>query len=379
MEFQGIEDSIVGLQYERKPYITIIGVGGGGTNAVNHMFNKGIQDVSYVVCNTDQQDLRHSPIQTKVLMGQTGLGAGAKPEVAKKAVDEALPRIEQILKGDDTKMVFVAAGMGGGTGTGAAPTIAATARNMGILTVGIVTLPFKFEGKRKGKQALDGVYEMSKSVDALIVISNEKVIKVNPDDDIQKAFDSVDDVLTVAAKGIAEIITVPGYMNVDFADVETTLKNSGVALMNIGLGEGENRIQAAIDNAVKSPLLDHFNVKESKKILINIACSKQKPIRTGELNQVNEFMENMYAKDEVDVITGLSYDDSLNDQVRLTIIATGFSNDAFIDAKKDFEQVTAPTPKPIEKDDFAALLEKLNDPDVVKELQTTPAYERFSK
>ena len=261
--------------------IKVIGVGGGGGNAVNHMFRQGIADVSFVVCNTDDQALKRSPVSRQILLGE-GLGAGGRPEVARQAVEASLPKIEQLLQ-DNTKMVFITAGMGGGTGTGAAPVIAKVAHDLGILTVGIVTIPFAFEGKRKIDQALEGVRQMSQHVDAILVVNNEKLRQIYPDLELSNAFAKADDVLAEAAKGIAEIITIDGYINVDFADVNTIMKDGGVAIMNTGYAEGEHRITNAILDALHSPLLNNNDVHESKKILLNIYCSTTNQIRMEEI------------------------------------------------------------------------------------------------
>ena len=236
--------------------IKVIGVGGGGGNAVNYMFNQGIKDVTFAVCNTDYQDLRRSPIPIKIQLGDKGLGAGNIPEVAREAALEPMDKIEELLD-DSTKMVFITAGMGGGTGTGAAPVIAEIAKNKSILTVGIVTIPFEFEGEKKIQKALNGVREMSKHVDALLVINNERLIDIFPDLKMSTAFAKADNILTDAAKGIAEIITIPGYINVDFADVQTILKEGGFAIMNTGFANGEKRVSKAIHDALNSPLLDY--------------------------------------------------------------------------------------------------------------------------
>lgn len=309
---------------EMSPIIKVIGVGGGGGNAVNHMYRQGIHDVGFVLCNTDYQAILDSPIQTKIQLGANiteGLGAGNKPEKARIAAMESLHEIEQVLQ-ENTKMVFITAGMGGGTGTGAAPIVAKAAKDLGILTVGIVTIPFLFEGKKKIAQALEGVEEMSKHVDALLVINNEKLREIYPDFELSNAFAKADDVLTSAAKGIAEIITVTGYTNVDFADVNTIMKDGGVAIMNSGYASGEKRISQAIQNALESPLLNNNDVRNAKKILLSIYSSKTNQIKMEEVGEIHEFMEKM--GDDIEVIWGATFDDSLGDEVKITIIATGF-------------------------------------------------------
>lgn len=258
---------------EKQPtIIKVVGVGGGGGNAVNHMFNAGIRDVSYLICNTDQQVLFASPIPDKLQLGPEtthGLGAGNKPAVAAQAAEESEADIRRAL-GDSTKMVFITAGMGGGTGTGAAPVIARIARSMDILTVGIVTIPFSWEGAVKINQAMDGVDEISKNVDALLVINNDLLSTIYPDLTVMNGFKKADDTLCTAAKSIAEIITIPGYINLDFADVKTVLKDGGVAVMSAGFAKGRNRVIDAMNDALRSPLLNNNDVFQASKILFNI-------------------------------------------------------------------------------------------------------------
>ena len=254
---------------ENNTIIKVIGVGGGGGNAVNHMYREGIHDVSFVLCNTDNQALNDSPVPVLLQLGTEGLGAGNKPAKARQAAEESLDAIKNMLS-DGTKMTFITAGMGGGTGTGAAPVIARVSKELGILTVGIVTIPFRFEGKRKIDQALDGVEEMAKHVDALLVINNERLRKIYPDLTVLDAFGKADDTLSVAAKSIAEIITNHGLINLDFNDVKTVLKDGGVAIMSTGYGEGEGRVKQAIADALNSPLLNDNDVFNAKKILFGI-------------------------------------------------------------------------------------------------------------
>ena len=273
--------------------IKVIGVGGGGGNAVNHMYREGIHDVSFVLCNTDAQALNDSPVPVHLQLGKEGLGAGNRPEKARAAAEESLDDIKNVLS-DGTRMAFITAGMGGGTGTGAAPVIARISKEMGILTVGIVTIPFRFEGDRKIDQALDGVEEMSKHVDALLVINNERLREIYPELTVLDAFGKADDTLSVAAKSIAEIITVHGLINLDFNDVKTVLKDGGVAIMSTGYGEGEGRVKKAIDDALNSPLLNENDVFNSKKILLSISFSGGKDgkesLMMEEMNDVNDFM-----------------------------------------------------------------------------------------
>lgn len=300
--------------------IKVIGVGGGGGNAVNHMYRQGITDVTFVVCNTDNQALVNSPVPTKIQLGE-GLGAGGKPEVARLAAEDAILEIQHILK-DNTKMVFITAGMGGGTGTGASPIVAKAAHDMDILTVGIVTIPFAFEGKMKIRQALEGVATLSEHVDAILVINNEKLKEIYPDLELSNAFAKADDVLTNAAKAIAEIITVGGYINTDFADVYSILKDGNVAIMNTGFASGENRITKAIEDALNSPLLNSSDVSGASKILLSLYCSTTNQIRMEEVDQIHEFMSKV--GEDVQVIWGATFDDSLKENVKITLIATGF-------------------------------------------------------
>ncbi len=305
--------------------IKVIGVGGGGGNAVNHMYRQGIADVSFVVCNTDNQALIKSPIPTKIQLGidtTSGLGAGGNPEVARRAAEESIEKIEELLH-DNTKMVFITAGMGGGTGTGASPIVAKAAHDLGILTVAIVTIPFAFEGNLKIKQALEGVAALSEHVDAILVINNEKLKEIYPDLELANAFAKADDVLTNAAKGIAEIITVTGYINTDFADVYTIMKDGNVAIMNTGYASGDNRITKAIEDALNSPLLNTNDVNGASKVLLSLYCSTTNPIKMEEVQQIHDFMTKV--GDDVVVIWGATYDDNLGDNVKITLIATGFN------------------------------------------------------
>ena len=276
--------------------IKVIGVGGGGGNAVNHMYREGIHDVTFVLCNTDAQALNDSPVPVHLQLGSEGLGAGNKPERARQAAEESIEDIKNMLN-DGTRMAFITAGMGGGTGTGAAPVIARISKEMGILTVGIVTIPFRFEGAKKIDQALDGVEEMSKHVDALLVINNERLREIYPDLSLTAAFGKADDTLSVAAKSIAEIITVHGLINLDFNDVKTVLKDGGVAIMSTGYGEGEDRVKKAIEDALHSPLLNDNDVFNSKKILLSIAFNEEKSSNDNfmmeEMNYVNDFMDTL--------------------------------------------------------------------------------------
>lgn len=318
-----------GAPEKENTIIKVIGVGGGGGNAVNHMYREGIHDVSFVVCNTDIQALNDSPVPMKLQLGNEGLGAGNKPEKARQAAEESINDITAMLS-DGTKMTFITAGMGGGTGTGAAPVIARVSKELDILTVGIVTIPFRFEGKKKINQALDGVEEMAKHVDALLVINNERLRKIYPDLTVLDAFGKADDTLSVAAKSIAEIITNHGLINLDFNDVKTVLKDGGVAIMSTGYGEGEGRVKQAIQDALNSPLLNDNDIFNSKKILLSINFSKDSnkdnPAAGGlmmeEMNEVNDFMEQFGS--DFEIKWGIGLDPDLGNKVKVTILATGF-------------------------------------------------------
>ncbi len=313
---------------KEKSIIKVVGVGGGGGNAVNHMYREGIHDVTFVLCNTDNQALNDSPVPVHLQLGKEGLGAGNKPEKARAAAEESLDDIKNMLN-DGTRMAFITAGMGGGTGTGAAPVIARVSKELGILTVGIVTIPFRFEGDRKIDQALDGVEEMNKHVDALLVINNERLREIYPELTVLDAFGKADDTLSIAAKSIAEIITVHGLINLDFNDVKTVLKDGGVAIMSTGYGEGEGRVKKAIDDALNSPLLNENDVFNSKKILLSISFAGNKDgtgsLMMEEMNDVNDFMAKF--GNDFEIKWGLAVDPELGKKVKVTILATGFGID----------------------------------------------------
>lgn len=314
-------------EIEFKKIIKVIGVGGGGNNAINHMYNQNIKGVSFVVCNTDLQALRASDVPTKVLLGPNithGLGAGNIPEKAKLAAEESTEEIGKLFD-DETKMVFITAGMGGGTGTGAAPVVAKIAREHGVLTIGIVTIPFLFEGEKKILKALNGAEEMSKYVDALLIINNERLTEIYSELDFLNAFGKADDTLSTAARSISELITCEGRINLDFNDVKTTLENGGVAIISSGYGEGERRMTKAIEDALNSPLLKNRDVYGSKRILVNIYFSHnaEQKFVMSEVNEMREFMCNFAP--EVDVIWGVAFDDTLGEKVKVTILASGFN------------------------------------------------------
>ena len=305
--------------------IKVIGVGGGGSNAVKNMYREGIHDVTFVLCNTDRQALASSDIPVKIQLGREttkGLGAGNDPEVARLAAEESIEDIRALFQ-DETQMVFITAGMGGGTGTGAAPVVARVAKEMDILTVGIVTIPFKFERQNKIVQALKGVEAIAKNVDALLVINNERLLETYPNLPVKEGFRMVDQTLTVATKSIAEIITVEGIMNLDFRDVSKILKDGGVAIMAGGLGSGEKRLEAAIKDALNSPLLNDNDIYNSRKILFNIYQSSKKPLIVEEFEELNRFMEQFESAD-IEVIWGVADDETLDEQVKITILASGF-------------------------------------------------------
>lgn len=313
-------------QHHSASIIKVIGVGGGGSNAVNFMYRQGIKDVDFAICNTDYQALDNSEIPVKIQLGATlteGLGAGSKPERGREAAIESLSQIEELLS-KHTKMVFITAGMGGGTGTGAAPIIAQAAKERNILTVGIVTIPFKFEGPQRIKQAIAGLEEMQKVVDALLVIKNDRLSEIYGDLGISNAFAHADSVLAIAAKGIAEIITTHGHINVDFADVETVMRDSGVALLGSGEGSGNERAVQAIKNALLSPLLNDNDIRGAKDILINITSNANKEATMQEVYDIQEYILQL-AGENASVIMGLGYNDKLEDEIHVTIIATGFS------------------------------------------------------
>lgn len=314
------------LQENESSIIKVIGVGGGGGNAVNYMYKQGIKDVDFIICNTDAQALETSQIPIKIQLGESlteGRGAGNKPERGKQSAIENLEDINEVLA-DNTKMVFITAGMGGGTGTGAAPVIAKAAKDMGILTVGIVTIPFRFEGRQRLHQAIAGINELKENVDSLLVINNEKLSEIYGDLKLSTAFSKADDVLATAAKGIAEIITLHGYINVDFEDVKTVMTNSGVAVMGSASAEGENRAVNAIREALTSPLLNSNDVRGASNILLNISSGEDE-VTMDEVGQITDYVQEAVG-DTASIIWGTGKDLALGNKVAVTIIATGFDN-----------------------------------------------------
>ncbi len=315
----------VELPKDKSSIIKVIGVGGGGGNAVNHMYREGIQGVDFFICNTDSQALENSPIPNKIQIGNAltaGRGAGSNPEVGRKAAEENIKDIIESL-GVNTQMVFVTAGMGGGTGTGAAPVIAKAAKDMGILTVGIVTTPFNFEGGRRCDAAFHGIEEIRESVYSLLVIYNDRIKDIYGNLPSSKAFGYADNVLTTAAKGIAEIITIAGSINVDFEDVKTAMSNSGVSIMGMGLSEGDDRAMRAVNQALNSPLLDDNKIQGASDLLVNISYGEEEATM-DEYAQINEFLQNEAGRDAT-LKCGLCYDEKLGKGITVTVIATGFN------------------------------------------------------
>ncbi|MBQ5410751.1 MAG: cell division protein FtsZ [Bacteroidales bacterium] len=306
--------------------IKVIGVGGGGCNAVNYMYRQKVQGCSFIVCNTDRQALDESPVPVKVHIGRNALGAGTDPVKGRNAAIEAEELIKKVVLGEETQMLFITAGMGGGTGTGAAPQIAKYAKDKGILTVAVVTIPFENEGSMAMSRAIDGIHELVKNVDSLLIINNEKLYDFFGDHLIQDAFPKADEVLATAVQGITEIISKPGYINVDFEDIKSMMANSGMALMGCGTGTGENRIEDAVIGALQSPLLNDFDLKTAKSLLVNITCGKnEKGLTMDDLAAINAKIDEYTGKVNK-FKTGLVWetDPSVGDQVKITAIATGF-------------------------------------------------------
>lgn len=316
IDFGPVEDKTHGL-------IKVVGVGGGGCNAVRNMYDEGIVDVNFAVCNTDSKSLSRSPIPVKLPIGS--LGAGGNPEEGRKAAQSHLEEIKQLFT-DGTQMVFVTAGMGGGTGTGAAPVVAGVAKSMGLLTIGIVTIPFYFEKKRKIVKALKGVEEMRKNVDAILIVNNERICDIYADSDItvKESFRRADQILCNATKSISELITIEGDINLDFKDVESTMRSGGGAIMAMGRASGERRVEKAIVDALDSPLLYGNDISKAKRILFNIYTSEKSPLHVNEMNEIDAFMDAL--NPDIDVIWGVSEDNTLEDDAKVTILATGFDD-----------------------------------------------------
>jgi cell division protein FtsZ len=338
-----------------KNIIKVIGVGGGGCNAVKNMYSEGIVNVSFAVCNTDSQSLSKSPVPVKIMLGKSGLGAGANPEVGRSEAQNTQEDIKRLLD-DGTKLAFVTAGMGGGTGTGAAPVIAGIAKSMGILTVGIITIPFYFEKRKKIVKALQGVEEMRKNVDALLIVNNERLCDVYADSEItvKDAFKLADKVLSDATKSISELITVEGTINLDFRDIETTIKSGGGAIMAMGRASGEGRVQNAILNALDSPLLYGSDISNAQRILFNIYTSSKHPIFVREMREIDAFFDEL--NPDIKVIWGLSDDDSLDEDAKVTILATGLNNE-LADEIQDNPVTTTK-----DEDDYQRIIDKLYHP-----------------
>ena len=351
LDFGPVEDKMQGI-------IKVIGVGGGGCNAVRNMYNEQIGGVTYAVCNTDSQSLSRSPVPVKIMLGQSGLGAGANPELGKKEAETNVADFEKLLS-DGTKMVFVTAGMGGGTGTGAAPVVASVAKRMGLLTVGVVTIPFYFEKKRKIIKALKGVEELRKNVDALLIVNNERLCDVYADSDlsVSEAFQRADNILMDAVRGIAELITLPsdGGIKSDFRDVEATMKNGGGAIMAMGRARGDHRVENAILDALDSPLLYGNDIGRAKSILFNIYSSDAHPIYVRELQEIDEFFDQL--DPNIEVIWGTATDDTLGEDAKVTILATGLEDDMHNEAQRDvhrneddfYEELIPKLYKPVKK------------------------------
>ena len=403
-------DQNSGFQDEDKvrTIIKVMGVGGGGNNAINHMYLQNIEGVSFVVLNTDRQQLNQSPVPNRVLLGPNtthGLGAGNVPDVARRAAEESEAEIAALFD-DDTKMVFITAGMGGGTGTGAAPVVARIAHEKGVLTIGIVTIPFLFEGTKKILKALDGADEMGKYVDALLVINNQRLTEIYKDLDFTNAFGKADDTLTIAARSISDLITVEGKINLDFNDVNTTLRNGGAAIISSGYGTGERRVTKAIGDALESPLLKNRDVYGSQKILMNFYYNpnSESPLRMEEMNEIQEFMANF--DQEVDVIWGMAFDTSLEDQIKVTVLASGFNvslgNDVSVSSPTQYpptkhvaataepavsgtkrmedeygvEAITTFEQKQLSARYFILTPEQMDDDDVIDMIEKSPTYGR---
>ncbi|MDR1436583.1 MAG: cell division protein FtsZ [Candidatus Symbiothrix sp.] len=361
--------------------IKVVGVGGGGGNAVTHMYKEGIHNVSFALCNTDRQALNHSPVPFHVQLGKKGLGAGGDPEKAREAAGESIDDLRTMLS-DGTEMVFITAGMGGGTGTGAAPVIARLAKEMGILTVGIVTIPFWLEGTAKILLALKGVEEIEKNVDALLVINNERLLEIYSHDTLKSAFKKADNILAVSARSIAEIITIWGEQNLDFADVNSTLRQSGVAIISSGTGSGENRLTSAIRNALKSPLLNNNDIYKAKRILLNIYHSEEQSLMIDEMKEIDAFMSRFTSGVEM-MKWGSAPDENLGKDIKITILASGFDlktiatigkEEAEEKKAKEKIEVYYPPKRGVYPKPFIFTSEDMNDNPAIEAILNQPAY-----
>ncbi len=358
--------------------IKVVGVGGGGGNAVNNMFEKGIEGVDFIICNTDMQALKNSPVPNKIRLGanQTeGLGAGANPDVGRKAAMETMDEVREVLR-DQTKMVFITAGMGGGTGTGAAPVVAAMAKELGVLTVGIVTTPFKFEGPKRALQAESGLKELQDVVDTLIVIDNNNLHKIlGSNVTMKKAFEEADQVLCNAARGIAEIITSEGYINVDFADVCTIMRDGGKALMGTSLASGEQRAMQAVEAAINSPLLDNIGLEGARAIIVNITASEES-LRMDETTSIVEYVQEMAGQD-ANIIYGIVYDDSMGDTLRVTVIATRYADVDKSQPRVQPQAFVQATPAPVAQEPIQPPIQRPQPP--VQEIPSAPQRVRLDE
>ena len=349
------------LPVNKSREIKVIGIGGGGSNAVNHMYKQGIKDVDFIVCNTDAQALASSPVPVRIQLGESlteGRGAGNKPEIGRQAAIENLQDVIEALEGS-TKMVFLTAGMGGGTGTGAAPVIAKATKELGILTVAIVTIPFRFEGQQRINQAIEGINQLEEHVDSLLVINNEKLREIYGDLKLSEAFAKADDILSMAARGIAEIITVPGYINVDFADVETVMKDSGVAILGSGTATGEGRAVKAIETALNSPLLNNNDITGADNILLNITSGEDE-ISMDEVGEITDYI-NHSASRNATIIWGTGMEKSLGEEISVTIIATGFKTNSIPELyikKKKSDKIKLPDQSEPVKEDLFTITDK---------------------
>ena len=386
LDFGPVEDKMQGI-------IKVIGVGGGGCNAVRNMNDEHIPGVTFAVCNTDSKSLAPSPVPVKILLGE-GLGAGGKPEVGRSEAEKNITDIEKLLS-DGTKMVFITASMGGGTGTGSAPVVASVAKRMGMLTIGIVTIPFYFEKNQKIIRALKGVDEMRKNVDALLIINNERLCDVYADTPIsvKESFARADNILKEAVIGISELITVNsnGGIDLDFRDVETTMRDGGGAIMAMGRANGEGRVERAIQNALNSPLLYGSDITKAKRILFNIYSSEEAPIMVPEMQEIDEFFDKLDPK--IEVIWGISTDNSIGEDAKVTILATGMEevgsnedevkDDAYYESLIPllYRPITKPVPEPAPEPEF--VVEPANDPEpsvIVEEPKRRPTtFERFTQ